>query len=100
MNDYLHNNKLVGNLVLAFIFGGGLLLLTLFAFDLNDPKIWMGISFSVIATIVLFIAGSAHDRAAGPPKRSTPSKISPPQRQRRRQPQPQHVPAFNTDEAE
>ncbi len=52
---------MIGNLVLALIFGGGLLVLTLFVFA-GHPQLWLFIGFSLMAMVVVFTAGIVYDQ--------------------------------------
>ncbi len=67
----LDTNPVLGNIVLALIFGGGLLIFTLFVFA-GHPQFWMFMGFSVMGMIVIFIAGTAHHNENG--KRTTSNK--------------------------
>ncbi len=61
MIQELNRNPVLGNIVLALIFGGGLLIFTLFVFA-GQPQFWMFMGFSVMGMIVIFAAGAAHDQ--------------------------------------
>lgn len=58
---FLDDNPVLGNIVLALVFGLGMLGVTLKVFS-GHQQLWLYVGFSFLLIGVVFVAGTAHDR--------------------------------------